>query len=117
MTVRIADLPRTVTWTESSTVRIGFSTCGGCGIETPEPPDSALIEFAREGGGGRTLWPADAGFSSRWMWMPSGWSQELVTKADGGVALLCPICTRVVREAISAALRRNSAATPRDEGV
>lgn len=101
--VRIEQPARTVTWEETASVAVGFRPCDGCWIETPEPATSVLVEFAKLGGG-RYLWPFDAGFSSGWMWKPPGWTEGEGTPG----ALHCPDCTRAIREAVAFALRRKN---------
>ena len=92
MAVRIEKGSRTVTWTESRQIAVGFHECVNCSVETPEPPMSELIKFAKWHDHGGTLWP---GKDASDCWMPSGWTAEY------GEGLICPDCTAVKREALA----------------
>lgn len=93
MASRIEQGSRTVTWTESRQVAVGFHNCTNCDVETPEPSMSDLIKFAKTRPHGGTLWP---GRDASDCWMPPGWTVEY------GEGLICPDCTTVKREALTA---------------
>ena len=89
---RIAPGWRTVTWTCTREIAVGFHNCGVCCVETPEPTMSDLVEYA-ESGGRATFWP---GTHPRGEWMPPGWTHD---REEG---LICPDCAAVKLAAFAA---------------
>ena len=83
MKSRLEQSPRTVTWTESRLIHVGYHTCPVCCVETPEPSMTDLISFAKPRPNGGYLWPG-AGQDG---WTPPGWTQE------HELGLICPDCT------------------------
>jgi hypothetical protein len=83
---------RKVTWTETlfGEVMVGYRNCDICGLETPEPSDSDVVEFVKTHVN-NFMWPigGDEG------WMPNGWEY----KGDG---LLCPDCVKAKNDALAA---------------
>lgn len=93
MATRLEPGSRTVTWTETRQIAVGYHDCANCGVETPEPAMSDLIRFAKMRPNGGVLWPGGTNDSDNWT--PPGWTVEY------GEGLICPDCTAVKREAFA----------------
>jgi hypothetical protein len=78
---------RTVSWTVTRKVAVGYHRCGVCGRWTPPPPPHVLEAVCRAGPSVQYLWPGDPG------WSPEGWTH------DDERGHVCPSCTRVKNEA------------------
>ncbi len=97
MATRLMDYKdrKTVTWTVSHSICVGYSDCEVCGKETPEPTMERMIEFAKHdslpGNDGRGfMWPDDD--------KPGCWPPEWTTDGEGH---LCPECTEVKNNALA----------------
>lgn len=98
---RLADDARTVTYTESVEIVVGYHRCGVCNVETPEPTTEQLLARAkniREGYPRHPrpsgyLWPGLAPYGEQFM--PAGWSN------DYDLGIICPACTAAKREAFA----------------
>ena len=56
MTHRLEETNRTVSWTVTAEVCVGYHDCGVCQVETPEPTMEQMLEFAKSGRG-CFMWP------------------------------------------------------------
>jgi hypothetical protein len=91
MTQHLEEGYRTVSWTESRDLCVGYNDCGVCGLQTPEPTMDRMVEFARSGNGRCFMWPGN----DRDSWMPPNWSY------DRERGLLCPQCTQAKNDALA----------------
>jgi hypothetical protein len=88
---RIKDQPYNLTYTLTyfKTIDIGYNNCQNCGMETPDPPESVLIDFHKKTQGrANFIWPGSD-------WIPEGWTSYIALNT-----LICPECTNVVTEAL-----------------
>jgi len=47
MSSRLQEGHRTISWTVSRDIVVGYHDCDNCGVETPTPTDAELVEFAK----------------------------------------------------------------------
>jgi hypothetical protein len=91
MSCRIGDGARSVSFTTTVSIAIGYQDCHFCGAETPTPSDDVLVKVARdiaaEGAQATTLWPQGG-------WMPPGWQVH-------DSHLTCPGCVAAINAALA----------------
>jgi hypothetical protein len=93
MTHRLEESNRTVSWTVTAEVCVGYHDCGVCRIETPEPTMDQMLEFAQSRSG-CFMWPD----RDKDGCTPTGWEW------DGEEGWICPDCVAARNAAF--ALRR-----------
>jgi len=91
MAHRLEENHRTISWTVTSEILVGYHNCGVCGVETPEPTMAQMIEFAQERNG-NFMWP-DPNIPG--CMPPGGWSD------DNEEGLICPACTEAKNQAFA----------------
>lgn len=109
MAHRLEEAPRTVTWSASRDIVIGYRDCQLCGVETPTPTMDQLVAFARECED-LYYWPFPDvyayGHPDNRKFAPIGWSH------DSGIGNLCPACTVILADAKAGAIARCKKGTP-----
>lgn len=79
-----------VNWTVTIGLGVGHKSCDWCGLMTPSPSTSEMVEFAQNNPGDNFMWPGDD-------WMPDGWSKT--PEPDPKEGVICQSCTAEVRRA------------------
>lgn len=93
---RLEENRRTISWTETREILVGYHNCGVCGVETPEPTMDRIIEFAQSNRG-CFMWPdrREDGCA------PPNWTN------DEELGDICPDCTAAKAEAFAKRRKTN----------
>ncbi len=99
---------RAVVLTRTASVNVGVRMCDWCRCETPPPTDHEVAEFVKHNETCTAMWPFDSHHYGNWE--PVGWTKHLLTLECGySDIILCPACSRAIRDAVTAARQARQA--------